>query len=1029
MRAIQGFTISRPISTAMFFLGIVLVGSIALSRLETNLLPRIEFPRLSVITLFPNASPQEVENLITRPVAETIGTVGGIRRITSSSTEGQSLVVLEFGWDSNVDFAAMKVRERVDLVRSVLPEDASKSLVSRFDPSQEPIVEIVFFTTGLARKRDLRRFVEKEIKVYLDRIDGVALVQLSGGDLREIELNVDPRRLQAYELSLTELGDSLRSSNLNSPAGQITLGSKDVLIRTLGEFSNVAEIGRTVIGRTPSGSPIELSDVTEIKDGYRERTGSARYNGLECVVVSIYREAGRNTVEVAGRVRTGLVDIHKRFGKDVEGRIVFDQSRFISQSISNIGQSLLIGASLAFVALFLILRNLRSPLVLVSVIPVSLLATALAMYLFGISLNMMSLGGLAVGIGMLFDSGNVVLSAIERHRRAGLLPKEAALHGASEVSGSITAAVLTTIIVFLPIIFLEGIAGVIFREMAMTIAFSLAVSLVVSLTLIPMLASLGRPLQATTNAFSLLARAEALEGRLESAYERRLQQFLRKPGRVLSGLVVLFLLAILSASFLPREFTPKVDTGEFTVDIRNVRGSPLESTTDVVRGIEKLLQHDKEVEHVVSIIGYDKDQLLSRNNDDKGTHRASMRVVLSDSRRRTSGQVAGALRAAIHVHSGIQVRVHESGDILSRIMSPDARAIQLEITGDDLSTLSEIGARIEQDIAKLKGLVGVESSMSETGREFRVEMDEARLAAFELNRAEVARFLRDAIAGSVPTVLRVGDDEVDIRVRYREQDRRTLAHVHAFRLKTPRGGTVYLSEVARTTESKGYTSILRQGSIRVNRVSADVRGVSLNRAFSDVERYVARLKLPEGYHVRFAGEKEEIEDSFRELGFALALAVLLIYMLLAAQLESLSRPLLLMGTIPLIAIGIVPALAITGKTINVISLTGIIMLIGIVVDNAVLYHEYVEVLLREGHQVRTAVIESGKIVLRPVLMNNGTTLLGLLPVALQLGQGTEFQSPMAIVVISGLFASAFLSLFLVPLLIYRAMRKTHGAHS
>lgn len=518
MRSLQRLAIGRPVATAMFYLGVVLLGVLALSDLEVNLLPNLELPRITVVTAYENAAPEEIENLVTKPLAEAASSVGGLDKVTSESLEGVSFVTLQFSWGTNVDFAVMEVREKLDLVRGVLPEDAGRSIISRFDPSADPFMEVVFFAKSLPNDKDLRHFLENEVKVYLDRVDGVAQVEFSGGYKKEIQVEVDAPLMNAYGLSLNEVGASMAASNLNSPAGSITVGDKDVLIRTLGEYRGIDDIRETVIGKNEQGVPVRLSDLATVRDGYEERTGLALYNGRECVVVSLRKEAGKNTVQVATDARKEIEAVRQIFRDEVDLAVVYDESRFVRQSIWNIAQALIMGGLLAFCILVLILRNLRSPVILLSVLPISVLATFLLMYTQGISLNLMSLGGLALGIGMLFDSGNVVLSSIERYSREGLSTKEAALRGAGDVSGSISAAVFTTVTVFLPIVFLQSVVGVVFAEMALTITYSLLVSLAVSLTLIPMLSSLRWPsvFQRDLSYLPLVGAAARFEDRLNA---------------------------------------------------------------------------------------------------------------------------------------------------------------------------------------------------------------------------------------------------------------------------------------------------------------------------------------------------------------------------------------------------------------------------------------------------------------------------------------------------------------------------------
>lgn len=1028
MRALQKFCVNRPVTTAMFYLGLILMGSLALRELEVNLLPELELPRLTVVTLFNNAAPEEVESLITRPLSESVGTVGRLKRITSESLEGISFLTLQFNWGTRVDFAVMEVREKLDLVRGILPEDATRSLVTRFDPGDDPFMQLVFFAKDFTRPKDLRHFLESEVKVYLDRVDGVAQVEFAGGYKKEIQVDVDQAALTAYGLSFPQIENSMAASNVNAPAGSIQVGDKDVLIRTLGEYRDVQDIGRTVIGKNPAGVPVQLARIASIRNGYEERTGLSRYNGRECVVVSLRKESGKNTVQVAEDARKAIKELEERFSRELNMEIVYDESRFVRASIRNIAMALAVGSLLAFFILILILRNLRSPTILITVLPISILTTCLLMYTRGISLNMMSLGGMALGIGMLFDSGNVVLSAIERQARQGLTGPAAALKGAGEVTGSITAAVLTTVTVFLPIVFLESVVGIVFAEMALTITFSLLVSLTVSLTLIPMLSSLRWPdwFYSDLTRYRLVQRAALFEARIEKVYESRLRAVLLSPRRLF---ILLFLLLAGAMALFPlveREFIPEVDTGEFSIDVENVRGASLESTAEIVGEIETRLLEHPDIEHVIASIGFDRDQILGQQGGRAGRHFAELRVVLADNRSESARDVASALRESIHLREDIGVQFHLSGDVLTEIFSPDAKAISLELTGSDLQVLRDVGEDLRNRLSDIPGLVDIETSLQSKGREYHAAFDDARMARANLSRRYLANYLRTAIDGSVATRLRVGDEEIDIRLRLRQSDRASLRAIETLRVASENGGEFLpLSQLMKVKSEAGYTSILRFGPVRVNRIMADLQGASRNEVFTEISDLIESLKLPEGYRVAFSGEYENVQESFRELGFAFLLATVLIYMILAAQFESLRIPAIMLLAIPLIVIGVIPALLVSGNSLNVSAFTGLILLIGIVVDSAALFYEYVHLFIEEGRSLNEAVVEAGKVVLRPILMNNSTTLLGLLPVALKLGEGTEFQAPMAIAVISGLIASVFLSLFLIPVVFARLLARKY----
>ncbi|MBX7086643.1 MAG: efflux RND transporter permease subunit [Leptospirales bacterium] len=1024
MRAIQRFCIARPVTTAMFYLGLILMGIIAFRDLKVNLIPDIEYPRVTIVTLYANTAPEEMENLITKPISEAVGTVSSIQKIQSESLEGVSFVTLQFGWGTNVDFAVMEVREKLDLIRGNLPQDAGRSVVTRFDPNQAPFMEIVFFSKGLGNPNDLRQFLKNEVKVYLERADGVAMVQFSGGFKKEVQVDVDSQALAAHHLSLPEIRESISSANLNFPAGHITVGSRDVLIRSLGEYKGVEDIKRTIVGRNQSGTPILLSSVAELRSGYGERTGLARYNGKECVIVSLYKEAGKNTVNVAANVRAEMAGIEKQFPREVEGDIVYDESNFITLSIQNLLREIVMGAILAFLALFIVLRNLRNPIILVTIIPTSIIATFIPMYFYGVSLNMMSLGGMELGIGMLLDSGNVVLTSIQRYTNTGLAPKEAALKGSAEVAGSVTSAVLTMVVVFIPIIFLKSVVGVVFAEMALTITVSTLVSLVVSLTLIPTLCSLPMTRLTSVNLekYEFVRRIGRFEAWLDGAYERRLQHFLNHPRKLFVPVGIMFLAACSLFPFIQRAFIPRVDTGEFTINVRATKGTTLGAMAEVAGAIEQQLQSEPEIEHVLSRVGYDEDALIATKTADVGTHLAQIRVFMRGDRSTTARALAERLQKQIQVRKDVDLYFVVKSDVMSGVLSPGSRGITLELAGDDLGTLQALGKHIRTDLEKIPGIVGIVTSMEDQSREYHVSFDDVQMATNSFTNTYLAEYLKTAIRGTVATKLHISDEEVDIRLRLREENRKTLEDIMELPLKSGENGTTYLSQLATLTPDKGYSSIIRSGPSRVNRITADISGADSNDVHDRIDSYIQKTKLPEGYKISYGGEKENIAKSFRDLMQSFCLSIVLIYMLLASHFESFTHPFIMLGTIPLIVIGVFPALILTGKSLNDSSFTGLILLLGIVVDNAALLYEYMEIMHAEGYELRESIVNAARIVLRPIIMNNGIAILGMLPVALEIGKGSEFQSPLAITVISGLFASAVLSLFIIPVLFFIQMR-------
>ncbi|EPG73162.1 RND transporter, Hydrophobe/Amphiphile Efflux-1 (HAE1)/Heavy Metal Efflux (HME) family, permease protein [Leptospira fainei serovar Hurstbridge str. BUT 6] len=1012
----------------MVWSALILFGFIALSKLKINLMPELEFPKVTIVTHYSNSSAEEVESLITKPISDSIGTIGGVESVNSESMEGMSVVTVQFSNHTSLDYAIIDVREKIDLVRDSLPQDASKPLVTRFDPSQSAFQEIVIFPKEGVQEKDLRGFLSDNVKVYFERIEGLAAVQFSGGYKKEISIEIDSEKMNSYSISLFDVRKAISLANVSYPAGTLPVGDKDYLVRAVGEFKSIESIGEAVVGNNAQGIPIRLASFSNVRQGYRERTGIARYNGKDCVIAYLYKESGRNSVEISERVKNELEIINQKFGREISAQSVYDESKFISESISGVTSSLISGMILAFLVLVFLLRNVKSPLILLTVIPASLFSTLLLFYLFGISLNMMSLGGMALGIGMLFDTSNVVFSAIERNLARGAEVKDAAVKGTLEVTGSVVSATLTTVIVFLPIIFFKSMIGIVFGEMALAITLALLMSLVASLTLIPMLTSVlyGIPMEPRFLTESVFKRSEEFHRNLLSKYEAKLSGYLDRPKPLFLLIGALFSVSVLFLFILPMEFIPRVDTGEFSILVKARNGSGLEATSEITRYVESLLLKEPVVKSVISRIGFEEDQIATRKKGNWGTNRASIRVVLKENSHLSSEKFISKIRSKFHFSEEVEIHFENSGDVLSSVVSPDSNGLSLEILGEDLSTLSEIGHNLKSKLAKLPGIRDARISMDDKSAEYALSFDTVKSSIFNLSNDYLSNYLRMANYGSVITKIKLAGKSSDVRLFFQKQDVNSLEKIMAMSVQSPQGNLIQLSQIGKIERMDSPLSIVRTGNSRVNLVTADVDFQESNAPYREVKNLISKMNLPDGYRIRFSGEQENIDKSFGDLTFSFILAIVLIYMLLASQFESLLYSLIMICTIPLMFIGVFPALFLFGKSLNVSSFMGLVLLLGVVVDNAALYYEYVHLLSKENIPLRKVITDSGKIVLRPILMNNATTILGLLPIMLELQKGTEFQSPMAIVVIVGLLTSFFFSLYLIPVLFFLLLKNKRG---
>jgi len=1017
------FSINRPVTTVMVFAGIILFGIISLTRLPQELFPPITYPQLTVVTTYENAAPEEIETLITKPVEEAIGTVSGLRRLKSISREGLSLVIAEFGWAQNMDFAALRMREKIDLIKERLPRESQEPLVMKYNPFELPIMTLS--VTGERSAQDIREISRKIIKDELEKIEGVASATITGGLEREIMVEVDQGRLQAQKVPLLDVARSIADANLNYPAGTIKESFYEYLIRTLGEFEHVDEIQDIAVkvekedmyaspealeeGISKSKRLVLLKDVGVVIDTVKERTSYSRHNSEENVSISVQKQAQANTLRVVNRIKKALVDIRDEVPGDLKIKIVYDQSKFIKDSITGVGNAAVLGGILAFLVLLLFLRNVKSAAIVTISIPISVVAVFTLMYMGGLSINMMSLGGLALGVGMLVDSAIVVLENISRHREQGEERKASAIQGATEVSSAITASTLTTVVVFFPMIFVIGIAGQLFKQLAFTVIFALVASLFVALTIIPLLSSMKAKKERSVKRYKEFA--------LIKLYEKWLIKFLQHKKRGLLTVLFLFLGSLLLFIPLDKELMPKTDQGQFVIKVDMPSGTRLEITDALSKKIEKYLSGLPHVLDVTSIVGSTRGREAKDVLQRLSSNQAEIRVALKRRRRiKTARAVQDAKKVISRFDLGgadIEYMLQES---VFRAAVQESAPIVVEIKGENMPALIKITEKLTDKIEKIKGIYGVKTDMPKPSPETKIFVDKDMASIHNLSVADIAQTAQIAMKGYVASQLKEKGQEIDIRVRMREVDRGDFKKLSRLRIHAPGGETLPLFTVARFTKGKGPSEIKRLDQERTILISANIYRRALKDVTRDIIRAIKKLDIPENFTVKLAGESEEMTESFKSLRFAMIFSILLVYMIMAAQFESFWQPFIIMVTVPLSIIGVLIALFITGTSVNVVALLGIIMLGGIVVNNGIVLIDYLNLLRSRGKSVMEATIEASKSRLRPILMTALTTILGLFPMALAIGEGSELRSPLAISVIGGLLVATFLTLWVVPAL-------------
>ena len=1091
MNYIRG-AISRPVTVSMFVVAVVLFGIVSLDRLALNLLPDISYPSLTIDTAYTDAAPEEVENLITQPVEEAVGVVSGLTRISSVSRPGQSEVVLEFNWDTDMDLAVLDVREKLDFVE--LPRDAEKSVILRFDPSRDPIMRVRL--QGLSDLRVLRFFAEKELKKNLESMDGVAAIKVVGGLEEEIQINIDEKKLAELNIPITQVTDILQRENLNMASGSLYDQESSYMVRTLNEFKSLGEMRRIII-RDEGGRQVRLEDIAEVVRGAKDREVIARLDGRESVEVAIYKEGDANTVTVSRAVTRRLASLKeaKIIPADVSYAIVADQADFIEQAIGEVRSNAWMGGLLATIILFLFLKDVRSTLMIGLSIPISIMATFALMYQTDLTLNIMSLGGIALGIGMLVDNSIVVLEAIDRHKRSGLELAEAVYRGTKEVNMAVTASTLTTVAVFLPLVFVEGVAGQLFKDQALTITYSLLASLVVALTVLPMLMAVrfrraeelygADPAAATAAAAAerplsrrrwlrplqrlgrWIARGiRALFGfifgsiiRVVMADVRRIIGWIgRLLGRAIRPVLVPFdraflslqraypnwlrlaldhkvvviglalLVALAAAGLyttLGTELIPPLTQGEFTFEIQLPEGTSIEHTDRLMQDVESRIKQFPDVATVFSSIGGSNENQFARQVRKENT--AAVYIVMKDRldkavETRCIDRVRGELDTLPEVSYKFSRPAHFTFK----------RPIEVEVVTYDLEQLRALSQRTMGILSGITGLGDIKTTAEMGNPEIHVIFDRERLARLGLDENQVARVIRNKIRGDVATRFKEQDKQIDIMVRADEADRTTVAQVKELVINSAAaagapapaglGVPVKLGAVAEVIMARGPNEIHHIKSSRAAVVSANLSGRDLGSVSAEINRELRRLapELPANATVALSGQNEELQTAYRSLLFALGLAAFLVYLVMAAQFESLVHPFIIMFTVPLGAVGAILGLAFTATPVSVMVFIGIIILVGIVVNNAIVLVDYANQLRAEGLSKREALLTAGQVRLRPILMTTLTTVLGLLPMSLGFGEGAEIRAPMAITVMSGLMFSTLLTLIVIPV-VYEAV--------
>ncbi len=1105
------FATRRRVTIAMVTLTFVLFGLIALGDLKVNLLPDMSYPTLTVRTDYEGAAPAEVETLISRPVEEAVGVVKGLRRLKSVSRMGESDVVLEFAWGTDMDKAGLDVRDKLDVVQ--LPTDAKPPVLLRFNPSTEPIMRLVLAPKGkasnatdaMARLNGLRRYADEDLKKRLESVSGVAAVKVGGGLEDQIEVDIDQQKLAQLHLPIDTVINRLKQENINVSGGQVQEGSQRFLVRTVNQFASVDAIANMLVTTQAAGNaaqqdaiaqmarvaaatgdasamaaaadvqsnssgagasagggmPIRLKDVATVRQGYKEREGIIRLDGKEAVEVAIYKEGDANTVATADAVSKRLAQIAPQVPRDVSITTFDDQSQFIRHAIHDVKMDAVIGGLLAVLIIFLFLRDGWSTFVIGLSLPVSIIATFFFMDQFHLSLNVMSLGGLALATGLVVDDSIVVLESIAKARERGMGMLEAAIAGTREVSMAVMASTLTTIAVFLPLVFVEGVAGQLFRDQALTVAIAIAMSLLVAMTLIPMLSSLrGRPPLAfpeeaahprwePTSALGkpvamaghgvgagvrgsffgiawLLVRiwrgisavvgpimrrasdlAMAPYGRAERAYLRILPAALQRPKRVVLIALLAFAASMALVPMLGADLLPQLAQDRFDMTIKLPPGTPLRSTDELVAQVQRERAGDPGIKELYGVSG--TGTRLDANPTESGENIGKVTVVMAGG---GSAKLEAAeterLRKTMAGYPNAQV------DFKRPELFGFAAPLEIELSGPDYATIEQAGRRMAKMLRANHHYADVKSTVEQGFPEIRIRFDQDRAAALGLTTRQIADLVVNKIKGNVATTYNFRDQKIDVLVRASQADRSSVDAIKRLIVNPGSANPVTLDAVADVQQTLGPSEIHRADQVRVAVVSANLRGIDLGTAIEEVRQMVVNDPLGAGVGMHLGGQGEELDASIRSLLFAFALAIFMVYLVMASQFESLLHPFVILFTIPLALVGAVLALFLTHSPVSVVVFIGLILLVGLVVKNAIILIDKVNQLREEGMPKRQALVEGARSRLRPIMMTTLCSLFGFLPLAIAVGEGAEVRSPMAITVIGGLLVSTMLTLVVIP---------------
>jgi hydrophobic/amphiphilic exporter-1 (mainly G- bacteria), HAE1 family len=1015
---ISDTSIKRPVFATMVIVSFMVLGIVAMGRLGIDLFPEVNFPFVNVSVVYPGAGPEEVETLVTRPIEDAVAGINGVKRVISTSTEGFSRVGVELRLEVDPQAAAAEVREKVAAIRERLPEQIKDPTIQRFDVAALPIST---YAVGSSEPSDVtRRMVEDDLKPLLGQIDGVAAVEVNGGEVRELQVNLDPRRLEALNLPLTEVAAKLAADNLDVPGGQIKADGKSVSLRTKGEYQSAAEI-ENVILRSTGGSTVRVKDVGTVVDGYEDRLSTTRLDGADAVSFSIRKQSGANTVDVQNKIDAALAKVMPQFPK-LHIKTVHTDAEGIKENVADVRSNIIFGGIMAVLVIFVFMRDWRSTLITALALPTSVIATFFFMYAVGFTINMMTLMALSLVIGILIDDAVVVRESIFRHMEHGEDPVTAAQKGTAEIGLAVMATTFTILAVFLPVGFMTGLVGQFFKSFALTIAFAVSISLLVAFTLDPMLSSrfvrfIPPEERTRTRVGRFLERWGTFYDRIDARYHRLLSWAVGNPWKIITTAVVVFFASLSTLGVIGTEFVPVEDRGEFVVNVEVPPGTSFERTVEYVAEVEKTVKAMPEVRQIFTTVGVEGNPLKS-----------ALRVKAGKKHERERGLLAlkDDMRTRLKAIPMLKMTVADPEFMQG---APSEAPLNVFLRGDDMVALQKLNEEVVAKVKAVRGAVDVDSSLESGQPEMVASVNRELAADLGFDVGSIAMQLRGMVEGIVPTRLREGDKEYDIRVRLAPEFRNNFQVIERTPLYSPTGALVRARDIVRMVPAVGPASIDREARRRQAKIGIELADRPLGDVTKDVEAAMATVKLPPNFEWGFAGDVEMMNESAAAMGLAMLLAVAFIYIVLASQFESFLEPFLIMLALPLALVGALLAILLTGKNLGMPAMIGVVMLMGLVTKNAILLVDLTNQYVREGLAVKDAILKAGPIRLRPIMMTTIAMILGMLPSAVGRGEGSDFRSPISIATIGGLITSTLLTLVVVPvsyLLLARTVERVKG---